>query len=737
MRDPLAKLPIKYKLPLTFLFLCLVMLAVGGVLVSRFARTALEHEIKMRLEAVAVARASSIEAARDLLGRRVQDFASDGLIREHLRSITEEGEHADAKKLSRHLRINKTPLVDCFLDCSVWDTQGHLVAGSREKRAPAMAELAKRATHEAGLWYSTFVPRNDVDPVPVFAINTPVLDLDGKRVIGRLSAWVHIGRFLSSVPGIDEQLLSDDARDKLILQDQDGNDLVVPRWLLRGNGKNNQFVDDAWAIKVRSDEAKLTRPRSRRTGLYAKTEELGDSGWSTRVELDSHSAMAPIRDLQNRYLGTGLLIMILALVTVLITAGFIVLPLNRLRSAAEEIGHGNTGFRVPIMAEDEIGVVASAFNAMADAVESRTLDLERKRDELDLVVQSMRDGLCLLGAENEVILANAAAQPIHNLLLMGPESSKQKSCAASHLNCAACLVSAQKGDQTCELQIDGRTYEVHATDLPSRAAIGGRLLVSRDITDRLKMAERQSFHERMSVVGEVSSAVAHEINNPLASISMYNQMMADELPSDSPFREHVEVIGRNTKACKRAIRDLLDNVRGGDSDIVELDLIDVVDDVMRFLKPLAKSQGIQLVCDMPERESLLDADEYKLRQVLVNLVMNGIQSAEKDGTEVRLVLHHTDGYVVCDVVDDGPGVLPENQSRIFDSFFTTKKPGEGTGLGLPTSRRIIEEMGGTLELMKSESAATIFRVRMPDKNRQALPARSAVNGQGKRIGESA
>ncbi len=713
MRDPLARFPIKYKLPLTFLFLCLIMLSFGGILVSNFARNSLESEIGRRLEAVAVARAGAISASRELLGRRVQDFASDGLIRETLGRITESKKPHHVEKLASHLRINKTPLVACFLDCSVWDNEGHLVAGSREQRVPAMAETAMRAAGETGLWYSAFQPRNDVDPSPVFAISTPVYDLTGSKQLGRLSAWVHVGRFLASVHGIGDHLLNDESSTKLILEDQDGKGFVVPRWLMNQGTSNQEPVDTAIGIVVKERTLADSTKKPASSRLFSRTQTFDDGGWRSRVELDAHAAMAPIRSLQSRFLGVGMIIMMLALATVLVTVGFIVLPLNKLRSAAEQIGCGDLKVRVHVDSDDEIGVVASSFNAMAEAVESRTHDLERKRDELALVVQSMRDGLCLMGADNEVILSNAAAEPIRDLFRTRSEATARLTCAAVDKNCADCLLGCHNGDQTCELEIEGRTFEVTATTLPTETGLVGRLLVSRDITERLKIAERQSFQERMSVVGEVSSAVAHEINNPLASISMYNQMMADELEVDSPFHEHVEVIGRNTKACKRAIRDLLDNVRGGDSEIVELDLIDVADDVQRFLSPLAKSLGVTISCDLEEQELLLLADEYQLRQVLVNLVMNGVQAAGGEGSHVRLHLNRSGDSVICDVSDDGPGVPPELRKRIFDPFFTTKAPGEGTGLGLPTSRRIIEELGGQLELRSEQDGSTIFRVTMP------------------------
>ena len=703
MRDPLGRVPIRYKLPLTFLLVCFLVIAAGGLLVSRFARDSLQEQIENRMRAEVRAVALGVAAAHTLLGHRAEDFASDGLIREQL-SRSVKGLEPNAN-LAQHLRINKIPLVRAFVDGWVVDCEGNLIASARPHIHNRSKRVIRDALNNPGLWFSPFSAPNEADEYPTFFMSTPIRDLASKVVLGRFIAQVHAGWFVASVKGLKHAHKSQDKR-FLHLMDQAGQVLQVPDWLMVPGPRSSELIDEAAGFELHSGlQSQLARDQRRASQVMP----LEESGWRAGVEMDVKTALLPLQTLESRYLSTGLIVLGVALAAILLVVSFIVLPLNRLRRAAEQIAAGGSGIRVDLNTQDEIGVVGDSFNAMVAAIEARNEKLARKKDEFAAVISAMQEGLCLLSPDGQILVSNAAAAPMKALLASDGHEGK----TLRNNRCAACLKSLCSGSTQCEVEIDRRIYEVRASDLPAGGTIGGRLLVSRDITERLKMAERQAFHERMAVVGEMASVVAHEINNPLASISMFNQMMADELGPDSPFHEHVEVIQRNTATCERVIMDLLDNVRGASAETTEVDLRDVVEDSIRFLTPLAKTCDVELRSTYPLDEALVIGDEMHLRQVLMNLIMNAIQSASGKGSEVALTVVLGTSEVTVDVTDDGQGVPREIRERIFDPFFTTKGVGEGTGLGLPTARRNIEAHGGRLTLEDPSPGSTRFRLTLP------------------------
>ncbi len=195
---------------------------------------------------------------------------------------------------------------------------------------------------------------------------------------------------------------------------------------------------------------------------------------------------------------------------------------------------------------------------------------------------------------------------------------------------------------------------------------------------------------------------------------MFSQMLLDSLEEDSPLREHAGVILRNATTCKHTIRGLLDMAAFPKPEACEVDLPELVADVSSVLRPLVGKTNHEIRVKSNADVSVLAAD-LQLRQVLVNLVLNAVQAG---GGEKGVVTIHTSARnddVIIDVEDDGPGVPPDIVEHIFKPFFSTKPTGVGTGLGLPTSRRIVEAHGGTLDLILSSESRTVFRIVLPRK----------------------
>ncbi len=708
IRDPLTLVPVRYKLPLTFAFLCVVAFGLGGYVVTTTARDALERQIRLRLDDQAANTQLAIDRSLELLGRRVEDFASDGHIRLELERAQDAplGEEEGARReLIRHLRTNKLPLVPEFVDAQVLGRGGEEVVRAYGRSAGPPTGFSRD-----GFWYGPLAPPDGDFPYPSFVLSTPLTAIDGTRRLG----------FLQIVVRAD--LWADRLRESLAGSPLEG----IRLGLSAPNGYRLPLIpDDAGG-------AAGPQPWTTDAGLdLAFSSTNARTGWTVDLSVDPRALSLPIRTLVSTFIYVGITLVVLVALLLLPSRQFLLKPLAELESAARRITEGDFSARVGYRSNDEVGHLSQAFDVMADAIQERTHRLARvaqdleyretevrfERDRLNTVIHSMEDGLFIIDGQSRVTLANAAAREVltelgrrHGAAVAG-ECRRGDRSEGSCLDCLAHFARPAKG---CVVTIGASVFDVQATSLndPEGNEIG-RIFVSRDVTERLRQAEQQSHQERMSVLGEVAAVMAHEMNNPLAAISMFSQMLIDGLETASPLRAHAEIVHRNTLSCKRTIRSLLDMATTSAFEKAHFDPRDLVEDVVELLRPVAERGGTVLLVEAGAGAGIAHGDELQIRQALVNLVMNAIQAlAETKEGVVRIeIADGTDG-VLMRVSDNGPGIPERLRDHVFEPFFTTKPAGEGTGLGLPTSRRIASAQGGRLTLASIEEG-TMFELLVP------------------------
>jgi two-component system NtrC family sensor kinase len=203
-------------------------------------------------------------------------------------------------------------------------------------------------------------------------------------------------------------------------------------------------------------------------------------------------------------------------------------------------------------------------------------------------------------------------------------------------------------------------------------------------------------------------------------------MLLKGMDEESGLRSHAEVIYRNSESCKATIRKLLDMATTSTSDFKEFDIHQLVVDVRQLLEPIAQRSGITVGLNAQASDPMAFGDELQLRQATVNLVMNAIQAANGLEGGVTVETADRDDGIAIIVRDNGPGIPEEVREHIFEPFFTTKPPGDGTGLGLSTSRRIIDAQGGRLSLVKTGPDGTVFEIVVPRHGDQTVVPPSVV-----------
>jgi signal transduction histidine kinase len=238
----------------------------------------------------------------------------------------------------------------------------------------------------------------------------------------------------------------------------------------------------------------------------------------------------------------------------------------------------------------------------------------------------------------------------------------------------------------------------------------GYVIVLEDVTERKKIEEELSVATKHASVGRLAAGVAHEIGNPLASISSLVQELAEE--KQSPFaRESMETISHHVSRIARIVRNLGDFARITPRQKVKTSLEESLLSTLALVKYDKDFRKVRIHTDFqPVPSPMVDRDQ--IQQVFLNLMLNA-SDAMPGGGDLYISLGLSGGSVRVVFSDTGDGVNPSIRDKIFDPFFTTKGPTKGTGLGLGISYGIIKDYGGSIEVASGRKGGARFTVSLP------------------------
>jgi signal transduction histidine kinase len=274
---------------------------------------------------------------------------------------------------------------------------------------------------------------------------------------------------------------------------------------------------------------------------------------------------------------------------------------------------------------------------------------------------------------------------------------------------------------------DNTPVWVELTARADRAPKGGGLRVEalmRDVSERKKLDDetRDIYHqllqaEKMAALGQTISGVAHELNNPLATILSWSERLSQQPMLDDSMRRGLETIFSESERAARIVRNLLTFARKRQTTRMMVDVNNVVAETLALRAYDQRLTNIRVLDALAAGLPQVFADGHQIKQVLLNLVINAEQamlSANGRGVIVVRSWHDVEHEsVILEINDDGPGIPDDVQPKIFDPFFTTKEVGKGTGLGLTVAYAIVQEHGGRIRLESQPGAGASFYVELP------------------------
>ncbi len=453
------------------------------------------------------------------------------------------------------------------------------------------------------------------------------------------------------------------------------------------------------------------------------------------MDFSQDTLQSQFRSSLVRMLGMGGTMLVLTIAVLYFLLDRLVLRrLKQLAEAADQIGQARFG-RVTMPGNDEFSQLASSFNLMSQRLASAMKEIQASKDYLETVINNIDDEIVVMDSDFKLVTANAAyfrnRRLSHHLI---PEDS----CAlwdqdlegkSESRGCEACAASQTFRDgkvhKVLQSFVDqsGKERFIEAFSCPLKNQAGEIyqvIEVRRDITERKLLEANLAHSERLVSMGFLASGLAHEINNPLASISTFveglkrklGRKTASSASDQTGLEQSLGLILREIERAKDVTYRLLILAQKDESGRSLVNLNESLEETVSLIHYEASKRGIRVELEPDPAIPTLKLPESQIRQVFLNLLLNSLQAGHQGGN-VRCRTWHENGRVSVSVDDDGSGIEAADLLKIFEPFFSKKPPGQGTGLGLFISKSIVSSLGGEIGVESRPGQGTKFTVSFP------------------------
>ncbi len=358
------------------------------------------------------------------------------------------------------------------------------------------------------------------------------------------------------------------------------------------------------------------------------------------------------------------------------------------------------------------------------SIENKAMELERLKTYTENIIESINVAVLALDTNGLVTSCNRAFEELHHVRREQILGALLQSVFAEDF-----VVSVHKATGTWgwelkstsnifKLYLENRVGEklivnlsiiplLDTTDLNS-----GCLIVMDDITEKTRLEDQLLQAEKLSSIGLLAAGLAHEVNTPITGISSYTQMLLKETPETDNRKPILEKIEKQTFRAAEIVNGLLNFARMNGAEFEDLDVNRLIQESLSLLDHQMRQNHIRVEASLESTLPPVYGNGGKLQQVFINLFLNA-RDAMSSGGELKVRTAMNDHMVIVDINDTGIGISEENIKRIYDPFFTTKRSGKGTGLGLAVTYGIIQEHGGRIFVDSAPGAGTHFRLKLP------------------------
>jgi two-component system sensor histidine kinase PilS (NtrC family) len=371
------------------------------------------------------------------------------------------------------------------------------------------------------------------------------------------------------------------------------------------------------------------------------------------------------------------------------------------------------------------GALAERYHELQQHMEDQRKHLSDLQAFRDLIFESVGSGLVGVDPNGRVTAFNRAAESITGVRAGDALDQPWDAIFGSGVDLAEVRRAVAEGSEPApryEFRLrrrDGQEVPVGISFWSLRSGAGdvaGLIGVCQDLSSIKQMEQRMRQADRLAAVGRLSANMAHEIRNPLASISGAVEALARDLPPDHTRGQLVEIVLRESARLNQIVGDFLDYARPAPMAPIEINVAEIFDEVLLLIEHRALPSNLKVSREYGETLPTR-ADPQRLRQAAWNLCLNAVQ-AMPDGGELRVGAHSIrehGGRLQISIADTGQGIAEADLPHIFEPFFSTKP--EGSGIGLALVYRVVEEHGGSIEVRSRTGEGTTFVLTLPAPDR--------------------
>jgi len=380
------------------------------------------------------------------------------------------------------------------------------------------------------------------------------------------------------------------------------------------------------------------------------------------------------------------------------------------------------------------GYLAQKLKVKGEELWSASIELKKIKTDTDEILRHLKSGLITIDTWGRIVYFNRAAEEI---LGYSEAEVKGRDCREVFKERMPQLaekifqvIRFNQEDSRGLLYIDGKNNRkipigISTSILGDRKkGVRGVIAIFQDISEVMKLEERIRTADRLAAVGELSAGIAHEIRNPLASISGSVEVLKEELSLSEENQKLLDLIIKETARLNQILTDFLEYSRIGPSVVSKVELVHLVDEVVEIAtKHSSFQEKISIKKAFSSDTLYVSGEENQIKQIILNLLVNAMESMEERGGEILITnksLHQLDQFyfngeepeesewVPVAIIDQGKGMTEEQKEKIFSPFYSTKK--DGTGLGLAIVQRLVNTLGGRIEFRSQLGKGSVFVV---------------------------
>lgn len=387
-------------------------------------------------------------------------------------------------------------------------------------------------------------------------------------------------------------------------------------------------------------------------------------------------------------------------------------PLRKMREAAFELAKGRFDKKVPVLQNDEIGQLATAFNQMGRQLKHHLEVINQEKEQLSSILTSMTDAVITFNRDRSIILSNPPAELLLQRWFINKGFNSERPIPEEIYHMLDHVLDMEE-ELREELEIEGSYFMISISPLYSGDSVRGAVAVLRDKTEEHRLDKLRS---------DFIANVSHELRTPIAMLQGYSEAIIDDVVSSEEERnEIIRIIYDESQRMGRLVTDLLDLARMESGNItLYKDLVPVTPVFERITQKfvqVAKEKDIDLTYSSTfDDQTLISIDEDRIEQVLTNLIDNAIRHTNKNGS-VKVIVNQEVSFARIEVKDNGAGIPKEDLDYVFERFYKADKARTrgkgGTGLGLAIAKNIVEAHKGRITVESKVDVGTSFIFYLP------------------------